>query len=283
LVEIAVPAGTGSLLSPTAYHRSGSGTPLLLLHGLSASWCAWVPVIPPLSEHHDVVALTLPGHHRGPQLPEGVPATVPALTDGVERALDMLGIGRAHVAGNSLGGRIALELAKRGRARSVVAIAPAAWWPSERHLRHMMRQIRVGIGLARCIAPVADLVVGWRALARAMGSRTMRHPERCAPADVAEILRAARGCSVVKEILRSAPSAGVVRDLERITCPVCLAWPSDDRMLPFEIFGAGLVERMPGASLTMLPGTGHVPMWDDPDLVARTILDVTGAADRALG
>jgi pimeloyl-ACP methyl ester carboxylesterase len=54
-------------------------------------------------------------------------------------------------------------------------------------------------------------------------------------------------------------------------------------MLPFEIFGAGLVERMPGASLTMLPGTGHVPMWDDPDLVARTILDVTGAADRALG
>ncbi len=261
--------------SPAAYHRTGSGTPLVLLHGLTASWRVWLPVMPLLAARHEVVALTLPGHHRGPMLPQSVPATVPALTDGVVSALDGLGIGRAHIVGNSLGGRIALELAKRDRALSVVAIAPAAWWPSERDLRRVLRRLRAGVAVARCIAPVADLAVSWRALCRAMGSRTMRHPERCAPADVAEILRAARGCTVVKEILRSAPSDGTVGGLEQISCPVCIAWPTEDRVLPFETFGAGLVHRIPGASLVMLPGTGHVPMWDDPDLVARTILGVT--------
>ncbi len=266
---------------PSAYQRCGSGTPLVLLHGLTASWQVWQPVIPLLAEHHDVVALTLPGHHGGPALTGGAPATVGALVDGVESALDGLGIGRAHIAGNSLGGRIALELAKRDRALSVTAIAPAAWWARERDLRRVTRSLRAGVAAARCIAPAADLVVGWRVLRRALGSRTMRFPERCSPADVAAILRAVQGCAVVRGILRSAAAEGVVGDLERISCPVCLAWPTEDRVLPFATFGAGLAERLPAASLVMLPQTGHVPMWDDPELVARTILDLTARVDRS--
>jgi pimeloyl-ACP methyl ester carboxylesterase len=264
---------------PSAYQRSGSGTPLVLIHGLTACRQVWQPVLPLLAERHDVVALTLPGHHGGPALPAGTPATVRALVDGVIEELDGLGIGRAHIAGNSLGGRIALELAKRDRALSVVAVAPAAWWPSDRALRRVTRSLRAGVAAARCIAPVADLAVAWPVLRRALGSRTMRFPQRCSPADIADILRAVRGCTVAKEILRSAPSEGPVRDLDRISCPVRLAWPSDDRVLPFATFGAGLAERTPGASLVMLPQTGHVPMWDDPDLVARTILEVTERAD----
>ena len=215
------------------------------------------------------MALTLPGHHGGPALAGGVPGTVPALVDGVVDTLDRLGIGKAHIAGNSLGGRVALELARRDQALSVVAIAPAAWWPSDRALRRVTRSLRAGVAAARWIAPFADLAVSWPVLCRALGSRTMRFPERCSPADLAGILRAVSGCTVVRDILRSAPSEGVVRDLDRISCPVRLAWPSDDRVLPFATFGAGLAERMPGASLVMLPETGHVPMWADPDLVAR--------------
>jgi pimeloyl-ACP methyl ester carboxylesterase len=275
-----VARGTSRHPIPGALHRSGSGTPLVLIHGLTACWQVWQPVIPLLAERHDVVALTLPGHHGGPALAGGAPATVPALVDGVVDTLGRLGIGRAHIAGNSLGGRVALELAKRDRALSVVAIAPAAWWPGDRDLRRVTRSLRAGVAAARCIAPFADLAVSWKVLCRALGSRTMRFPERCSPADLADILRAVRGCTVVKDILRSAPSEGVVRDLDRISCPVRLAWPSEDRVLPFATFGAGLAERMPGASLVMLPQTGHVPMWDDPDLVARTILEVTERADR---
>ena len=265
---------------PSAFQRSGSGTPLVLIHGLTACWQVWKPVIPLLAERHDVVALTLPGHYGGPALAGGAPATVAALVDGVVETLDRLGVGRAHIAGNSLGGRIALELAKRDRALSVVAIAPAAWWRSERDLRRVTRSLRAGVAAARCIAPAADLAARWRVLRRALGSRTMRFPERCSPADVADILRAVRGCSVVRDILRSAASEGVIRDLERISCPVRLAWPSEDRVLPFATFGEGLVDRIPGASLVMLPETGHVPMWDDPELVTRTILEVTERADR---
>jgi pimeloyl-ACP methyl ester carboxylesterase len=275
-----VARGTSRHPVPSALHRSGSGTPLVLLHGLTACWQVWQPVIPLLAERHDVVALTLPGHHGGPALPGGVPATVAALVDGLVETLDRLGLRRVHVAGNSLGGRVALELARRDRALSVVAIAPAAWWPSDRDLRRVTRSLRGGVAAARCIAPFADLAVSRRVLCRALGSRTMHFPDRCAPSDLAAILRAVRGCTVVKEILRSAPSEGVVRDLERISCPVRLAWPSEDRVLPFAIFGAGLAERMPDASLVMLPRTGHVPMWDDPELVTRTILEVTERADR---
>jgi pimeloyl-ACP methyl ester carboxylesterase len=266
---------------PSAYQRCGSGTPLVLVHGLTACWRVWQPVIPLLAERPDVLALTLPGHHGGPALAAGTPATVPALVDGVSDALDRLGIGRAHVVGNSLGGRIALELGKRGRALSVVAIAPAAWWPDAHALRRVVRGLRAGVAAARCIAPFADLATGRPALCRALGSRTMRYPERCAPSDLAAILRAVRGCTAARDILRTAASEGSVRDLERISCPVCLAWPSDDRVLPFATFGSGLARRMPHASLVMLLETGHVPMWDDPDQVARTILDVTERADRS--
>ena len=265
---------------PSALHRSGSGTPLVLLHGLTACWQVWQPVIPLLAERHDVVALTLPGHYGGPALAGDAPATVAALVDGVQDSLGRLGVGRAHIAGNSLGGRVALELAKRDRALSVVAIAPAAWWPTDRDLRRVTRSLRAGVAAARVIAPFADLAVSWKVLCRALGSRTMRFPERCSPADLADILRAVRGCAVAKDILRSAPSEGPVRDLDQISSPVRLAWPSDDRVLPFATFGAGLAERMPEASLVMLPQTGHVPMWDEPDLVARTILEVTERADR---
>lgn len=266
---------------PSAYHRSGAGTPLVLLHGLTASWQVWQPVIPRLSERHDTVALTLPGHHGGPVYTGVTPATARALVDGVEAALDGLGIGRAHIAGNSLGGRVAIELARRDRALSVTAIAPAAWWPSDRALRRVTRSLRAGVAAARCIAPVADLAVAWPVLRRALGSRTMHRPDRCAPADVAAILRAVRGCTVVRDILRSAAAEGPLGDLDGIECPVCLAWPSDDLVLPFGVFGAGLVDIFPAASLVMLADTGHVPMWDDPDLVARTILDVAARVDRS--
>ncbi|HEX3607541.1 MAG TPA: alpha/beta fold hydrolase [Candidatus Dormibacteraeota bacterium] len=264
---------------PSASHRSGAGTPLLLLHGLTASWQVWQPVIPSLSQRHDVLALTLPGHHGGPPLPAGTPATASALVDGVVRALDELGIERAHVAGNSLGGRIALELAKRDRALSVTAIAPAAWWPTERDLRRVIRGLRAGVAAARCIAPVAGAAAAWPVLRRALGARSMHHPELLSAADTAAILRAVRGCAVARGILRSAPADGVIRGLDGIACPVRIAWPSDDRVLPFAIFGAGLAEQIPGASLVMLAGTGHVPMWDAPDLVAGTILELTARAD----
>ncbi len=107
------------------HHRGGSGEPLVLIHGIGHTWRGWKPMLPYLEQSFDVLAVDLPGFGRSPSLPPGTEATPEALADVVEQAMDHAGFDEAVVCGNSLGGWIALELARRGRATSVVAISPA--------------------------------------------------------------------------------------------------------------------------------------------------------------
>src|SRR3954469_4690213 len=110
----------------TASHRGGSGSPMVCLHGFTGTWRAWELVLPALERQHDVLALTLPGHLGGPALGDQI--TTDDVLDAVEDTLDEAGLGTAHLVGNSLGGYAALRLAARGRAESVVALAPAGGW-----------------------------------------------------------------------------------------------------------------------------------------------------------
>ncbi|MER7168493.1 alpha/beta fold hydrolase [Micromonospora sp. NPDC000207] len=103
-----------------AHHRCGDGPPLVLIHGLGSHWQVWRPVVADLARHRDVIALDLPGFGATPPWPphpgpHPTPGSVPHLADRVAVFLDSLGLGRVEVAGNSLGGGIALELARRGR------------------------------------------------------------------------------------------------------------------------------------------------------------------------
>src|SRR5436190_14257494 len=109
----------------TPSHRGGAGSPLVLIHGLTDTWRTWELVLPRLERAHDVLAPTLPGHAGGPPLGE---LTRDTLADGIERAMDEAGFATAHIVGNSLGGYVALQLAARGRARTVVALAPGGGW-----------------------------------------------------------------------------------------------------------------------------------------------------------
>jgi pimeloyl-ACP methyl ester carboxylesterase len=106
-------------------HRGGTGEPLVLVHGIGHTWRGWKPMLPLLEPRFDVLAVDLPGFGHSPPLPpDGVAPTVEALADAVESELDAAGFDTAHLAGNSLGGWIALELARRRRARTVTAISP---------------------------------------------------------------------------------------------------------------------------------------------------------------
>src|SRR5918994_3852076 len=116
-------------LSPAMY-RAGTGEPLVLIHGFTARWRCWLPVLGLLAPRFEVIAPTLHGHDGGPPSPPGA-ETLAQATDHFESLLDGLGVGTAHLAGNSLGGALALELAKRGRARSVVAISPGGGWDED--------------------------------------------------------------------------------------------------------------------------------------------------------
>src|SRR3954447_24009824 len=110
----------------TPSHRGGTGEPLVCLHGFTDTWRTWELVLPELERHHDVLAPTLAGHAGGPPLNGNLSSG--SLADAAERAMDDAGFETAHVVGNSLGGHVALQLAARGRARSVVALAPAGGW-----------------------------------------------------------------------------------------------------------------------------------------------------------
>jgi pimeloyl-ACP methyl ester carboxylesterase len=133
------------------------GEPLVLLHGVGESAAGWRPVQEALSRHYDVIALDFPGFGGSVKLPADALPSAVALADAVEREMDQLGIGDFHVAGYSLGARVSLELATRGRVRSVVAIAPdGLGTPPERV--YQAAALMAGRTMAALLAPVATLV-----------------------------------------------------------------------------------------------------------------------------
>ncbi len=260
-----------------ATYRAGSGEPVVLLHGFTAAWRIWHPILADLVAHYEVIAPTLPGHHGGPSYPADRPITFEHSTDAVEGLLDEMGIGTAHFVGNSMGGGIALELAKRGRARSVVALAPAGGWsPGDGE------GPRIGNFFARQIKMLRRTHAWSERIMRRPGTRRlafreiMRHGELVSPADAAEISQAALGCSISQRAIREllADNAGLtISDLDRITCPVLLATPQFDRVLPGPRHAPRYLREIPGVKAITLADCGHVPVWDNAKLVTKLIVE----------
>jgi pimeloyl-ACP methyl ester carboxylesterase len=266
--------------APTEVHRSGSGPPLVLLHGAAMTWRAWDPVLEALGEHHEVIAPTLPGHRGGPSWDRSAGSfTVDRLADGVCAQLDAEGVGTAHVVGNSLGGWVALELVRRGRARSAVAISPAGGWRSGWDLRRLVWTFRVLRVVSR--PELAGVLAARPRLRRVLVRRIMEHGERLAPELVPDMIADVRGCDVLVPLLDAAAAHGATRALEELPCPVRIAWAERDHMIPWRAYGAPMRRIVPGAEFVRLPAVGHVPMWDDPALVVDTILGVTLPAEQA--
>jgi pimeloyl-ACP methyl ester carboxylesterase len=268
-------------LELTASHRAGTGTPLLLLHGVGAIWRAWSPVLPYLEPHHDVIVPTLPGHGGGPPLGSEVAPSVQALADGIEEELDRLGLQKVHIAGNSLGGWLGIELARRGRALSLVLFSPAGAWRSQRSIELRSTAIRLSVGALGRYASRADAIAANALLRWSLLAAQVAHPDRVPPEALAAYIRAGGAAPVVAPLLRELP----LRQVQPLPAvreyPVRLVWGDRDRVLPFDGFGAAMLERIPGAELIRLRGVGHVPMSDDPAGVAELILEVTTAVDRA--
>lgn len=256
-------------------YRGGSGSPLVLLHGAAGSWRIWKPVLPLLERSHELFVPTLPGHRGGDPLPAGA-GSVSDIADMVAERLDAAGVGAAHLVGNSLGGAVALELARRGRGLSVVAIAPFGGWRTSADRELLILKVRS-----------AGLVAG-----SALGARLLRRPrvrkillrsvmergDRIPIEAVAEMLADLDACTALSEVITAVRRDGKSAQFALMDHPVRIAWPQHDRTLPFRRYGAPLLERLPRAELVWLTGCGHVPMYDDPTLVARSILDVTTAS-----
>ncbi|MDF2975860.1 MAG: hydrolase [Actinomycetospora sp.] len=257
-------------------YRSGRGEPLVLLHGASMSWRAWRPVLPGLEAHHDVLVPTLAGHRGGSPWPEGEPVGVAGVADDVETLMDRADMATAHLAGNSLGGWVALELARRGRARTVVALSPAGGWRTRTDLRRLVWSFRLGSALGGSSAVRALAGRPW--LRRVMLARILERADRVPAADVPDLFADMADCAILRELLDGAATHGGLAPFASLPCPVRVAWSGRDRLIPWRRHGVTLRERLPGAEFVRLPRVGHVPMWDDPDLVVRAVLGVTAAA-----
>jgi pimeloyl-ACP methyl ester carboxylesterase len=266
-------------LSPS--HRAGTGTPLLLLHGVGAIWRAWSPVVPYLEPHHDIIVPTLAGHGGGPPLDPLVSPSVQALADALENELDKLGLQTVHIAGNSLGGWLGIELARRGRARSLVLFSPAGAWSSQRSIEARAAAIRLSVGGLGRYASRADAIAANALLRWSLLAGQVAHPGRVRPEELAALIRAGGAAPVVVPLLRQIPLSQVEPLPANRDYPVRLVWGDRDRILPFAGFGAAMLERLPGAELIRLRDVGHVPMSDDPAGVAELILQVTADVDRA--
>jgi pimeloyl-ACP methyl ester carboxylesterase len=236
-------------------------------------------VLPALEAEHDVLAPTLPGHCGGPSLGDGVAPSVGALADAVEQYLDDAGLATAHIAGNSLGGWLALELARRGRARSVVALAPGGAWINASDLRRVTMIIRATHAGLRALAPQLDALMRRPRARRVLLAHLVARPDAADVQELVDALKDAAACTLVRPLLTAIARDGQLA-YGAATCPILIAWPEHDRLLPLERHGRPLLDLVPGATLDVLPGLGHAPMYDDPHVVAGTILDVTRAADQ---
>ena len=259
----------------TPSHRGGAGSPMVCLHGFTDTWRTWDLVLPALEREHDVLAVTLPGHAGGP--PIDGPVTDALLADGVERAMDEAGFETAHVVGNSLGGFVSLQLAARGRADTVVALAPAGGWAADDNsFREAALFFRTMKELLEAAAPHAEAILATPEGRRRATEFTSVNFEHIPVDLLAHQMRGAAACDAVEPMIEHALSAGWNLAADRIACPVRVIWGTEDRLLAWPSAAARFREEwLPQADWVELDGVGHCPQLDVPLEAAQLILDFT--------
>ncbi len=254
------------------YERRGTGEPLVLIHGTGSQRQMWDPVLERVAAHRDVIAPDLPGFGETPPLP-GEPAVTPErYAETVAALLDDLGVERAHVAGNSLGGGIALVLGASGRALSATALSPIGFW-TPREAEFCRGSMVFASTAARVLEPVGPLFLGNPVGRTLFAAQLIAKPWRVSAADMLGATRnlgrspGLRACIDGYRRWRFVPAGP-------LPCPTTIAWAQHDRLLlPRQADRAR--RAVPGARHVTLHGCGHVPTWDDPEQVARVLLEAS--------
>jgi pimeloyl-ACP methyl ester carboxylesterase len=252
-----------------AFERHGDGPPLILLHGVGHRRQAWYPVLDRLTPHRQVILVDLPGHGESPPLRTNGRPVVEVMLAEVLALFAELNLDHPHIAGNSLGGRIALEAGAAGQVATVTALSPAGFWRSENEARYARTIFKVMQVAGKALEPIAPTVARSRAGRALTYSAIVSRPGKMSPeqaaGDMAAFVAAKDALTVVL--------AGLPNFTGRLPAglPVTIAWGTRDRLLPQRQV---LVAKawLPDARFVPLPGCGHVPMTDDPALVAQVLL-----------
>ena len=248
---------------------AGAGPPLVLLHGVGHHWQAWRPVIGHLLPSYDVIACDSPGFGRSTPLPAGVEPTVDAYAQAFADFFAELGVARPLVAGNSMGGAIALELARRKAVSAVTAFSPAGFWtPAERRFC----QLSLGLlgAVPRPLRPAVRALAATRTGRAVLFKQTFGWPTRMPPDEAVSTLDDAWAAPAFAETLAAFDNYTFSGGDDLRGTPVTIGWGRHDRLLIYSRQARRARERLPWARHVTL-GAGHVPFFDDPASVADTI------------
>ena len=263
-------------MSGVALERRGRGEPLLLLHGTGGSRSHWRPLVDFLTPHYELLLVDLPWHGESDPPPASVPHTPMGYAGVLAQLLDELGIETAHTAGNSVGAWTALELAKLGRARSVIALSPAGLWARHDPWRCTV-QLWTEHKMGRAFAPLVPRLMRSELGRRALLRTTLANPRRIPPDEAVEMATTFAGTRDFDAHIAQTRRQRF-RDGQGIDVPVTVAWGDKERLIPPK---ARRRDELPAhTNYVTLPNCGHSPMWDDPELVSRTILEGTEGYQR---
>lgn len=250
------------------HHRQGSGEPLVLVHGVGSRWQAWEPVIGALAAQHEVIALDLPGFGASP--PDGTVPSIEAQAGRVEAFFAELGLERPHVAGNSMGGAIALELARRGSVRSATAVSPAGFW-TDREREFCIGSLRATATLLPLLRPALPALVATGLGRTLLFEQLFRKPWKASAADFVATVDAFLGSASTPPALERFRDYTFHDAQELRGTPLSIAWGDHDYLLLTRQRERAR-RLLPWARHVELPGCGHVPFSDDPQLLATVLL-----------
>lgn len=253
--------------------RRGAGSPLLLVHGLGAGLHSWDPIIDTLAAHREVIAVDLPGFGQSDPLNGEV--SIATLADSVERFIDEQGLDGVATAGQSMGGRIVLELARRGIGGDTVSLAPGGFW-SDRELAVFSSTLRPSIALVRALRGALPALLGNPASRTALLAQFSAHPSSLTRQTVLPDLLGladAPATDAAMDALTKGPKqqgAPAGAPPGRVT----IGWGRRDLVTaPRQARRAA--EAFPDATLHWFPRCGHFPQWDAPHEAAELILTGT--------
>jgi pimeloyl-ACP methyl ester carboxylesterase len=252
-----------------AYDRRGSGEPLVLLHGLGSRRRAWRPVVELVSRSREVLAVDLPGFGDSPSDSSGTRLTVADYADRLQLFFTEVGVEVPHVAGNSLGGGVALELGRRRAVRSVTLFSPIGFWgrPGKAWCR---RALGAGYELGRRLPEGMQTVAVTRLF---LFVYSFGRPFKVSAEEVLDAAQSGREAPGFLDALTygldyrfSEPEA-----LRQI--PLTVAWGRRDVLCWYWTQSRRARQMLPWARHVTLARCGHVPFYDDPELCARVLLE----------
>jgi pimeloyl-ACP methyl ester carboxylesterase len=269
----------------TFYLEAGSGPPVILLHGLGATNASFLPTFWELSRDHRVIAPDLPGHGESGKPVRAYHAGFYARW--CAEFMDAIGVRRAVLIGNSMGGRISIEVGFRSpeKVERIVCLAPAAAFLKFREWVPVVRMLRPELALVPLVLPHSRVVRGARALFYRPNKLPMSWHEGAAD-EFLRVFNTPRGriafFSALRQIYLDEPYGkhGFWERLNSLKPPTLFVWGDHDRLVPAK-FARHVAKELPHARSVVMKDCGHVPQFEQPQETHKLIREFLGEVAKA--